>query len=104
MDNNDLQNEIATLKQDLGRLRTDFADIANSMLEAGRAEAGDARERVESELKDRLDQMRSAADRAADRGRQAKHSVEHTIEERPLMSVVVAFGVGLLAGKIFGDK
>jgi ElaB/YqjD/DUF883 family membrane-anchored ribosome-binding protein len=41
-----------------------------------------------------------ATNEASRRGREGVAAVEHQIEERPLLSMLVAFGIGVLIGKL----
>jgi ElaB/YqjD/DUF883 family membrane-anchored ribosome-binding protein len=41
-----------------------------------------------------------ATNEASRRGREGVAAVEHQIEERPFISVLVAFGIGLVIGKL----
>jgi ElaB/YqjD/DUF883 family membrane-anchored ribosome-binding protein len=41
-----------------------------------------------------------ATNEASRRGREGAAAVEHRIEERPFISVLVAFGLGVVIGKL----
>lgn len=104
MVNNRVAQDFDTVKDDLGQIRKDFAELAQAILDAGRSGAKDAREKLEQEAQRRLDQLRDTAHSVRARGAHAVESVHDVIEERPFTSVLVAFGIGLIIGKILDRK
>lgn len=90
------------LKSEIEQLRSDLGSLFEAVLDAGGEKAEEAESTVREELTERLEQLRDSIAQAKERGEQAVESAQHTIEERPLISVLVAFGVGLLAGKFIG--
>jgi ElaB/YqjD/DUF883 family membrane-anchored ribosome-binding protein len=102
--NRNLEEEFDTLKAGLDTLRKDIGSLVSSF--------GDA---ATDEVKTRGRRARAAVGRATDRagevwddatnqvsrrGRQGVAAVEQQIEERPFISVLVAFGIGLVIGKL----
>jgi len=83
--------ETDALKQDIERLKNDLSELAESYRAEGekRAQAG-----VDS-ARGKYNEMRNDA---------ARHTQDlgSEIEARPFTSVVAAFGVGLLLGKLIG--
>jgi len=105
MDNSSrLQDDVRVLKEDFGQLRTDMADLMQTLVDATKSEAGDARKRLEDEASQRLAQMRDGIEEARRQGERAAATVEQKIEDRPFLSVVGAFGVGLLVGKLLDGR
>lgn len=78
--------ELDVLKADLSAVRKDIADLVTAL---GR----DARER-----------LGSAADNVKKYGQQGADAAEHQITEHPFASVAVAFGAGLLLGRLLNGK
>lgn len=99
-----LKQELATLREDLSTLRGDMGDVLRSMVELGKHTAGDTKDRVSEEFHHRLEQMQEKLGKAEEASRNAVRGTQHTIEEHPLTSVCVAFGVGLLAGHLIRRK
>jgi ElaB/YqjD/DUF883 family membrane-anchored ribosome-binding protein len=100
MASRNLETELDTLKGEFERLRKEvgaFGEAASEdiMRRGGRlrAAAGRAAERAGDHLSD-------AAEEVGRRGRKGQLVVEHQIEERPLTSVLLAFGLGVLVGKL----
>jgi len=85
----DLAADIDKLKQDLDALRRDVAAIASGITNLGAAKSDDAFARAE-EIGERARASLAAAEELLGR----------EIEERPIASLIVAFGVGFLIGKL----
>lgn len=96
----DLRRDIDSVKEDLAALRVDLVAAMRDMVDAGKSEAGDARDRLEGALRDRLERMGETARQAAARGKKAVESAERYVEDNPLQSLAVAFGVGVLLGAV----
>jgi ElaB/YqjD/DUF883 family membrane-anchored ribosome-binding protein len=93
----DLSKDVDTIKSDLDVLRKDLANVLETI-------KGTAKSRAESEidaLQRRLNQM--AADLQTS-GRDSLRAVEGQIGEKPLVSVAIAFAVGLMVGKLFDRR
>lgn len=83
------EQDISQLKDDMAKLKADLASIASTL----KKEAGDR-------ARHGYDRVREAGEHAADYARSGAHAVEHQIEERPLVSVLSAFGIGFVIGKL----
>jgi len=83
------EHDITQLKQDVASLKADLSSIANSLKKEAGERARHGYERV-----------REAGEHAADYARSGAHAVEHQIEERPMVSVLSAFGIGFVIGKL----
>jgi ElaB/YqjD/DUF883 family membrane-anchored ribosome-binding protein len=92
-----LGQDLETLRDDVTKLRADLSQIAKSLLEKGKNERDSARDRVLEELSYDL---RSARDKS----RETVGTVEHKIQEKPFMSLLIAFLIGLVLGKVFDRK
>ena len=85
-------NDVAVLKRDLSRL---MEHMKNGTYDVAADSAREAVERLSNEA----DQLyRSFAKQG---GRSIK-AVSRQVEEQPLASVLVAFGVGLISGRLLG--
>jgi ElaB/YqjD/DUF883 family membrane-anchored ribosome-binding protein len=102
--NRNLEEEFDALKAGVDTLRKEISSLVGSV--------GDA---VPDEVRTRGRRARAAVGRAADRagemwddatneasrrGREGATAVEHQIEERPFISVLVALAVGVVIGKL----
>lgn len=99
-----VQSEYQNVRDDMAQLRADFAELAEALLDASKAGATEARAQLEEEARRRLAQLKVAANDARARGGKAVAGVEEQIREKPLASVGIAFGVGLLLGKLFDRR
>ncbi|MFA0888387.1 MAG: hypothetical protein ACC613_04705 [Synergistales bacterium] len=89
MGEHDLQMELESLKGELGKLRTDLEELKGPV------------KGIACALKENLaEALGSGFEKAKVSGKKAVEVVETTVEEKPLQSVLVAFGVGLLLGKL----
>lgn len=93
----ELSKDVDAIKGDLDALRKDFASVVETI-------KGTAKSRAESEidaLQKRINQI--AAD-VQTSGREGLRAVEGQIGEKPLVSVAVAFAVGLMLGKLLDRR
>lgn len=100
----DLRGDLDSIKNDIAALQTDLTTALKDLVAAGKGEASDVKERLESEIRDRLDRLSAKADMLARRGRRAVDSLEGHIEEKPLQSVGIALGVGVVIGAILSRR
>lgn len=97
----DLQKEIENLKGDITNLRKDVGELVTALAGVGKAGVGLATDKAHSEVQRRLEQLSESYAAVREGGDRAKERFEHTVEERPLTSVLVALGVGVVLGKLF---
>jgi ElaB/YqjD/DUF883 family membrane-anchored ribosome-binding protein len=94
MTSHDVEGEFGAVKDDLAKLRADIANLSAALKELT---SETVHEQIGS-LKGRIDNITHDA---KDRGRQALDDLADRIEERPVSSVLIAFGVGILLGRLF---
>ena len=97
MPDTNLDKDIESLKENVANLRSDISQITQSLLEKGKSETEVAKDRLIDELKFELEAARS-------KGKQTVENVESQIQEKPFMSLLIAFIVGLVLGKLFDKK
>jgi ElaB/YqjD/DUF883 family membrane-anchored ribosome-binding protein len=103
--NRSLEEEFDTLKAGLDTLRKDISSLVSSFGDAATDEVKTrgrrARAAVGRGATDRAGEVwDDATNEASRRGREGVAAVKQQIEERPVISVLVAFGVGLVIGKL----
>lgn len=86
-------SDTETLRSDLEALREHLTTISRTV-SAMAAEMG-------SEAAQRL---HAGADEVKARAKRATQSVEHSVSEQPLTSVLAAFVIGLVLGVLFGRR
>ena len=92
--NGDSRGDIEAVKEDLSRLRTDLRDLLRKLIETGKSETGATKERI-------LDEINEAFELTTERSKAAVHSLENKVQENPLISILLAFLIGFILGKLF---
>ena len=77
------------LQEQLDNLRKDFAEVTKTL-----------REMTSAYAKDSQDRVKVAAGQAQDQVKESFGKVQSEVESHPYSSMAVAFGVGLVLGKI----
>ena len=94
MTSHDVEGEFSTVKDDLVKLRADIANLSAAL-----------KDLTSETVHDQIDSLKGRIDRltgdAKLQGRQALDDLADHIEERPVSSVLIAFGVGILIGRLF---
>ena len=57
MASEEIHTEINELKDDLAKLRTDLGGIVHTLLEAGKAEAGEAKQTLQEKAREQIDAL-----------------------------------------------
>ena len=87
-----LGDDVALLKRDLSRL---VEHVKNGSYDVAKESTKDAVERLSGEA-DRLYRTLSK------RGDRSIKAIGRQVEEQPLASLLVAFGIGLISGRLLG--
>lgn len=88
--------DVARIKADLAKLGEDFRELFDAALDLGKHRAGGAREKFEYGVQE----LKHAAVAARAKGGAALDQAQSKIKERPVTSLLIAFGVGLIAGRL----
>lgn len=98
------QDDYRNVKEDIQLLRDDLAKLTKAVAEGQKGNISSLRDEIRKESRAALKAARERGDEALNRAREAGdkavHDVEHKIEERPFLSVIIVFLVGLLVGKL----
>ena len=100
----DLAREMETLRADLAKLRSDLAGVAEALKDEGQKKAQSARDGLTDLLHSVKEQIGEALDQAGAKGKRSVEVVGHQIEERPLASLLTAFGVGFILAKLLDRR
>lgn len=92
-----LGQDLEVLREDVTKLRADLSQIAKSLLEKGKNETDSARDKL-------LEELRFDIRSARDKGRETVGTVENKIQEKPFISLLIAFFIGLVLGKLFDRR
>jgi ElaB/YqjD/DUF883 family membrane-anchored ribosome-binding protein len=92
--------DFEALREDLRRLRADVDKLVGSLADEQRGKADQLKRSAEEKLGKARDKARESIDSAATFGRESVATLERTVAERPLTSVLAAFGVGIAIGHL----
>ncbi|MFN2360629.1 MAG: YqjD family protein [Marinobacter sp.] len=97
------QNDYEQVREDVQKLREDLAKLTKSVADGQKNNISHLRDEIRRESREAFDQVKQRGDeafnRARDAGTKAVDDVEHRIEERPFLSIVIMFLAGLLVGR-----
>lgn len=80
----ELKDEFSALKSELSKISKTVSHLAKTATDEGHG------------------RIRAAADQSREQARQTWGEFEKEIEERPMTSIAVALGIGLILGKLLG--
>jgi ElaB/YqjD/DUF883 family membrane-anchored ribosome-binding protein len=92
-----LKTDIEAIKTDIDVLRKDLAIVLERI-------KGSASSRAEAEVQALQRRINKIADEVQTSGPEGLRKVEEHIEERPLVSLAMAFAVGLVLGRLFDRR
>jgi ElaB/YqjD/DUF883 family membrane-anchored ribosome-binding protein len=93
----DLKSDIDSIRTDIDTLRKDIGTVLERI-------KGTATSRAESEIQALQKRISKIADDVQVSGRESLRAVEERVEERPLVSLAMAFAVGLVLGRLFDRR
>lgn len=104
MEHKSAQDDYARVKDDLTALRDDLAALTKAVASSQANSASNLKDEISKETHAIFDQLRASGDkaiaRATEAGSQTVESVEHKIEERPFLSIILMFLAGIVVGKM----
>ncbi|MGP1394869.1 MAG: DUF883 family protein [Inquilinaceae bacterium] len=92
-----VEQELDALRGDMEKLRGDIGSLTKTL----RATAEQKASSMAAAAKRNVDELKSEAEVKL---REGTRAVESHIEERPLSSVLIAFGVGVVIGKLMDRR
>ena len=95
--NGDSRGDLEAVKEDLSRLRSDLKDLFQRLIESGKSETGAAKQRL-------LDEVNEALELTTEGSKAAVESLENKVQQNPLLSIIFAFIIGFIFGKLFERK
>ena len=84
--NDELHNEMDALKADMQKIQEDLRELAQTLVQRGRASANEFQDRARAQVESSVEQLHDY------------------VEERPMTVVAGAFAAGLVFGMIFGRR
>lgn len=95
-----LTDELANLKNSYSQLRKDVTNLFTQLVGARRGGADAARGSATDAMENLKTQLSDLKDKSADQ----MQFVQKRIEEHPVSSTLIAFGVGFIVAKFFGNR
>lgn len=95
-----LDQELDTLRADLGKIREDIAALTRTLGDTAAAEVKAGGARLNEAAHAAKERAQRLADSARAQGEEGIAALEQRIEQNPITSILVAFGVGLVIGKL----
>lgn len=99
-----LNDEVDNLKNDISKLSGDVAALLSLMKDLGAEKVDGARESLDEEMVKRREELRQRLRDVQARGESAAESLEEEVALHPMRSVMLAFGLGYVAAKLFRGK
>jgi ElaB/YqjD/DUF883 family membrane-anchored ribosome-binding protein len=95
-----MEKEIESLKKDWERLAVDMSKTWKALVAYGKSEAGTRKDSMKEEMEKHLEGLRKELDVSYEKGKEAVKAIGTRVEENPWKSLFVAFGLGMLLGKL----
>lgn len=102
--NPDQDVDMKKLENDIAQLRDDLTKLSEQVAERVSERGDGVRSAIDARVKALRDEIEELSGRAQRTGRESFERVEDTIRERPLTSMLAAFGVGMLVSHLFGRR
>ncbi len=99
-DNGRVKENIDTLRDELSRLRHEFSNVSDNILDISRRAYKSGNKRLGREAGRLHAELGRGLEGARRMGGTGIEAVEGRITERPLISVLIAFLIGVLAGRL----
>lgn len=97
-------DDIEALKNDLAALRKDISALAKTVGDQASTTSDDTMDMLKEKIAALRTEIEGAAKSVRARGAEGVASVERHIEEKPLQSMLIALGAGLLIGKLLDRR
>jgi ElaB/YqjD/DUF883 family membrane-anchored ribosome-binding protein len=93
-------SDLESLKKSFAQLRTDLTGLVSSALGAGKTSAHIVKEQAAAAA----DGVKHKLHDLKDHGSETAQAFERKIAERPIASILIAFGVGYVVARMFSRK
>lgn len=103
-DNGGIQENVDNLKDDISKLRTDLSGITDTLMKISRNAYSTKNQELQAEALKLIEEFGNTIDTARGMGKDQIHMAERKIGERPFMSVLIAFLIGLVLGTIYDRR
>lgn len=97
--------ELEEIQEDIRKLRKEWKDIVEKLQGDGRSRQQDAGQRISTFARERIERIRDAAQAALgnlrDAGLKTRDSLVKQVQEKPVVTLLAAVGIGLLLGRMY---
>jgi len=100
----EMNQDVDALKEDVRRLREDLASLTESLKKVAHGGAEIGRARAQDELERLYEQFQETYDSVRREGGRARTGLEKEIGERPFITLLGAFLVGIVLGKFMSAR
>lgn len=95
-----VDQELMAIKADLGQLRQDMGALTRALADSAEGGAREVADRVRDAAAKTQDRAERLSRAALAQGEQSFDAIAAQIEQRPFTSILAAFGVGLIIGRL----
>ncbi|MEX2615970.1 MAG: hypothetical protein WD767_07740, partial [Alphaproteobacteria bacterium] len=99
-----MASDSETLKKDIAELRASIETLTRDVTSMSQSMSDGLKERASRTADSVRNGARNAANEIGVKGRQSAEAVENTVRDKPLQSLVVAFGAGLLLAQLLRKR
>lgn len=98
-----MQDNLQSLRNDFAKLREDVTNIADSLKTFGRKSTEEIAEQTQksAQLKETIEKLKARLDNTAQHGKDYVNKFEEQVSDRPVVSLIAAFGIGFFLAKLF---
>lgn len=100
MSTRNVEQEFDALKSDFGKLGTDLASLTTAMRDLAGQGALDNLAKLKAAAGQAHEDVHAAAAALGARGRDGMAAAVQQVRDRPLTSILICFGLGLVIGKL----
>ena len=98
------QDDIDVLKKDIDELKAALKGLTGDLKGLAETRSDSAAKKAGEKLGEIREDVAGAAQKIAYQGRQSAEAVADAVKDRPLQSLIVAFGVGLLLSRLLDRR
>lgn len=99
-----LTEDYEALKDNFSQLRTDVVDLLSHAFGLGKSSANSIGSSVKHQASDAVDTLKDQISNLRKQGGDQVHAVGKRIEDNPIASTAIAFGVGFVLAKLMSRK